>query len=155
MSNGYVPDFKLDLMHLNVLALSTEADCLIALEELKEASYRIDRDIEAGVKDSEWEESARICRDRFDYKSRLVSVKLGEIRERAAKKAKKEEEFNKRLESNGGYSPVVQYALTFKKVAEAVLPKEEYLRIEKLVHHLGSKDNKDNLERNLKMAGAE
>ena len=151
MSNGYIPDFKLDLMHLNVLALTTETDCLIALEELKEATYRIDRDIESGVKDSEWEESARICRDRFDYKSRLVSVKLAEIRERAEKKAKKEEEFNKRNESNGGYSPVVQYALTFKKVAEAVLPKEEYLRIEKLVNHLGSKTSH---EQNLKMASA-
>lgn len=148
MSNGYVPDFKLDLMHINVLALSTEADCLIVLEELKEATLQIDRDIAAGIKDSGWEESAKICRDRFDSKARLVSVKLGDIRERAAKKAKKEEEFNKRHESSGGYSPVVQYALTFKKVAEAVLPKDEYLRVERLVHHLGAKDN---LENNLKM----
>ena len=141
MSNGYVPDFKLDLMHLNVLALSTEADCLIVLEELKEATWQIDKDIASGIKDSEWEESAKICRDRFDSKARLVAVKLGDIRERAAKKAKKEEEFNKRHESSGGYSPVVQYALTFRRVAETVLAKEEYLRIEKLVNHLVSKDN--------------
>lgn len=39
MSNTYVPNYEMNLMKLNVLALQTEGDCLIALEELRRSTF--------------------------------------------------------------------------------------------------------------------
>ena len=133
------PSFKLNLMDLNVMALSSEADCRIALAELKTAATQIETDLRTGGRSPEWEEKARACLDSFYNKTDLVDIKLADVRARDAARAKKDADQAKRREiGTSGIQASALAAVTFRKVAMAILPKEEYDRINNLSEHLSS-----------------
>jgi len=113
-------DDRYRVNNIDVLAVHTEIDLRVAIEEVKHAIDRIASDVRTGFGDSDWAASANFALKDLEHKGRLLQMKLESRIE--AKKAAVEKGEKRHTEE-------AEQAFRFRSAAKMILGQETLERI--------------------------
>lgn len=108
----YQVEDTFDGRYVNVVNLKTVGECDVVLGELQYAIDSIKADVEEGFGDAGWERSALRAKGDYEHKYRMTTLRRADL-------ASKVE----------AVTPDHRHAVKFRAVAKAVLPPEDYKRI--------------------------